>query len=90
MVDLKKQDYRNVEENQIAYLSTFPPRSCGIATFTYDLTQAMDSLFDPVIESKIVAMNAPIIANATPTTAKAIIIMINPNILMPVTCLHKE
>ncbi len=41
----------------IAYVSTFPPRKCGIATFTEDLTRAMDGLLAPTIKSKIVAMN---------------------------------
>ncbi|MFC1943139.1 glycosyltransferase, partial [Chloroflexota bacterium] len=57
MGDPSKQDRGNVENNQIVYLTTFPPRRCGIATFTYDLTQAMDSLFRPAIKSNIVAMN---------------------------------
>ena len=41
----------------IVYLSTFPPRQCGIATFTADLTNAIDQIFGPSIKSKIVAMN---------------------------------
>jgi glycosyltransferase involved in cell wall biosynthesis len=41
----------------IAYVSTFPPRRCGIATFTTDLTNAIDKLFGPLIKTKIVAMN---------------------------------
>lgn len=42
----------------IAYVTTFPPRACGIATFTEDLTNAIDNLFAPAIKTKIVAMNA--------------------------------
>jgi glycosyltransferase involved in cell wall biosynthesis len=38
-------------------LSTFPPRQCGIATFTTDLTNAIDQMFGPSVKSKIVAMN---------------------------------
>ncbi|MFA5094125.1 MAG: glycosyl transferase family 1, partial [Candidatus Omnitrophota bacterium] len=42
---------------KIIYLSTFPPRECGIATFTADLTTAMDDLLGPAIESCITAVN---------------------------------
>lgn len=41
----------------IAYLSSFPPRECGIATFTQDLTTAMDAAYNPAIKSTIIAIN---------------------------------
>ncbi len=41
----------------IVCLATFPPRQCGIATFTADLTAAVDQMFGPAVETKIVAMN---------------------------------
>ena len=41
----------------IAFLSTFPPRECGIASFTQDLSSVFDRLYAPGVESKIVAMN---------------------------------
>ncbi|MEK7121675.1 MAG: glycosyltransferase family 4 protein, partial [Patescibacteria group bacterium] len=41
----------------IVCLTTFPPRQCGIATFTADLTSAIDQMFGPSVKSKIVAMN---------------------------------
>lgn len=41
----------------IAFLSTFPPRQCGIATFTADLADTTDQMFGPSVESKVVAMN---------------------------------
>ena len=47
----------NADKSWIVCLSTFPPRQCGIATFTADLTNAIDQMFGPSVESKIVAMN---------------------------------
>lgn len=41
----------------ILYAGTFPPRECGIATFTQDLTNAIDKEFTPTIKSKILAIN---------------------------------
>ncbi|MBI2033825.1 MAG: glycosyltransferase [Candidatus Liptonbacteria bacterium] len=43
--------------NKILYLGTFPPRECGIATFTNDLTTAMDLKFNPQTKSEITAIN---------------------------------
>jgi glycosyltransferase involved in cell wall biosynthesis len=41
---------------QVAYLSSYPPRECGIATFTKDLIDAVDRLneFEP---ATVIAMN---------------------------------
>lgn len=40
----------------IAYVATYPPRECGIATFTQDLVHAIDK-FTPFSEPKIIAIN---------------------------------
>jgi glycosyltransferase involved in cell wall biosynthesis len=40
----------------IVYMSTFPPRECGIATFTQDLVTTFDELFSPKEESKVIVL----------------------------------
>ena len=35
----------------VLYVSTFPPRECGIATFCQDLTNAIDKEFAPAVKS---------------------------------------
>jgi len=42
----------------IAYLTTFPPRACGIATFSHDLISAIDDVFAPSVGSVVIAMQA--------------------------------
>lgn len=41
----------------ILYMGTYPPRECGIATFTRDLKAAIDRKFSHKIRSKVLAMN---------------------------------
>ncbi|NHJ22863.1 MAG: glycosyltransferase [Candidatus Lokiarchaeota archaeon] len=40
----------------IGFLGTYPPRKCGIATFTRDLSTALISKYSPCLSSKIIAM----------------------------------
>lgn len=47
----------------IVVLTTFPPRACGIATFSNDLCQAFDKHFAPELETKIVAINCSVSSN---------------------------
>ncbi len=47
----------STDKLSVVYVSTFPPRVCGIATFTEDLALAMDEMLAPTITSRIVAMN---------------------------------
>ncbi len=47
----------NGKSEYILYLGSFPPRECGIATFTQDLTTAFDKKFNPAVKSRIAALN---------------------------------
>ena len=46
----------NVDEKRIAYVSTYPPRECGIANYTKDLVDAIDGLHE-FKSSVVIAIN---------------------------------
>ncbi|MBD3253133.1 glycosyltransferase [Candidatus Pacearchaeota archaeon] len=55
---MKKELFReNLEKLRTCFLCTFPPRDCGIASFTNDLSTAMDRRFNPKLKSSVIAMN---------------------------------
>jgi glycosyltransferase involved in cell wall biosynthesis len=41
----------------INFLSSFPPRECGIATFTQDVLNSIEKRFSPKIKCRVTAMN---------------------------------
>src|SRR3989344_8044662 len=43
--------------NYILHLGSYPPRECGIATFTQDLVIALNKKFNPVVKTRVVALN---------------------------------
>jgi glycosyltransferase involved in cell wall biosynthesis len=45
------------EDANILYLSTYPPRECGIATFAKDLTSAIDKRLPSSISTGVIALN---------------------------------
>lgn len=44
------------ESKFCCYMSSYPPRECGIATFTKDLSTAMNIRFNPKLKSKVIAL----------------------------------
>src|SRR3989344_3154668 len=45
-----------MQSNKVLFLSTYPPRECGIATFTKDLSDAIHYKFGSAAKPKIIAM----------------------------------
>jgi len=43
--------------SKVCFLSNFPPKECGIATFTRDLTLAMNKKYNPRLKSRVIALN---------------------------------
>src|SRR3989339_1419567 len=59
---MKKEnnEFTTVEDElnpKTCFLSNFPPKECGIATFTKNLSTAMDKRFNPLLKSKVIAIN---------------------------------
>jgi len=44
-------------KSTIVFLSTYPPRECGIATFTHDLLKASQNFLGPDVACKVAALN---------------------------------
>ncbi len=44
-------------KSKICFFGNFPPRECGIATFTEDLINSMNKRFNPKLKSEVIAIN---------------------------------
>jgi len=45
------------KDTKICFLSNYPPKECGLATFTKDITYAMNKKYNPVLRSRVIALN---------------------------------
>jgi glycosyltransferase involved in cell wall biosynthesis len=45
------------KDSKIYFLSNFPPKECGIATFTRDLVTSLNKKFNPKVKSRVIALN---------------------------------
>ena len=55
--------FDTVESMRVAFVSTYPPRRCGLATFTSDLTSALQHA-DPAVGSRVAAIDEPHVVRA--------------------------
>ena len=53
--DIENLNY--LDHTKTCFFSNYPPKECGIATFTKNLSTAMDERFNPKLQSKILAIN---------------------------------
>jgi glycosyltransferase involved in cell wall biosynthesis len=56
---MKKEidEIKDLMNPKTCFFGNFPPKECGIATFTHHLSKAMDKKFNPKLKSKVIAIN---------------------------------
>ncbi len=54
---MEEKEMLKFKDSKICFLSNFPPKECGIATFTQDLISSMNKRFNPKVKSRVIALN---------------------------------
>lgn len=52
-------------KKRIVIVSTYPPRACGIAQFSFDLISYIDQFFSGSLETSVVALESPLLPEIT-------------------------
>jgi glycosyltransferase involved in cell wall biosynthesis len=69
MLAIKSRVGSLLGRHQVAYVSSYPPRECGIATFTRDVAMAVDK-FTPLTHGFVVAVNDGRTSHAYPALVR--------------------
>jgi glycosyltransferase involved in cell wall biosynthesis len=54
---MEEKEELKFKDSKICFLSNFPPKECGIATFTQDLISSLNKKFNPKVKSRVIALN---------------------------------
>ncbi|MFH1365754.1 MAG: glycosyltransferase [archaeon] len=54
---MKEKESSVFKDSKIYFLGNFPPKECGIATFTQDLITSLNKRFNPKVKSRVIALN---------------------------------
>ncbi|HLP04932.1 MAG TPA: glycosyltransferase, partial [Paludibacter sp.] len=62
--------YRNPAKSEILVITSYPPRECGIATYSQDLIKALDEKFSSSLSIRVCALEAGEMDNEYPPEVK--------------------
>jgi glycosyltransferase involved in cell wall biosynthesis len=57
LFEMEEKEEHVFKNSKIYFLSNFPPKECGIATFTQDLVSSLNKKFNPKVKSRVIALN---------------------------------
>ncbi len=74
---------RTHEKDTVLFVTSYPPRACGIATFSQDLIRAVANTFSASFDVKVCALEEPDSRHSYPEETEYVI-----NTLLPEECTH--